>query len=210
MGFGLICAGYSTLLFMRLIPVEFIGFLFVLKGLIRLSYLNKYFGYAKKSVYPILVFSFADIVYWITSYFLKLTDSHILESIFTYAHRIVFIPFYIFLFLAIRKISEELGYTKGIKRATLALSVTAVYYIVFAASSLNITGIAHYLTAADIVMYLVLFLAAESAVYLCYRAITTDEAEQKEEEELRKFEERFGRKKNKESKNAASKGSKKK
>ena len=40
---------------------------------------------------------------------------------------------------------------------------------------------------------LMLIIVTESAVYTCFRAITTDEAEQKEEEELAKFEARFGK-----------------
>lgn len=194
MGFGLICAGYSTLIFLRLVPVEIIGFYFVLKGLRMLKSYNIYFGYALKCIYPILLFSLVDVIYFI----LRLTtglDSGLAADIFTYLHRLVLLPFYITLFPALRKISLDVGYVKGVKRATLAMSTTIVYYLVFAFSKLDLGDISQYLYAAEIIMFLFLFFITESAVYTCFRAITTDEAEKKEEEQLQKFEERFGKKK---------------
>ncbi|MBR3994960.1 MAG: hypothetical protein IKI97_06740 [Clostridia bacterium] len=194
MGFGLICAGYSTLIFLRLIPVELVGFVVVLMGLNKLKGFNKYFAYTKNCVYGILVFSLADAIYWILKYF-GIINLTVAEDVFTYLHRLVFLPFYILLFMALRTISRELEYIKGMKRSTLALSTTIVYYLVFALSRLNINAIREYLFAAEAVLYLVLFLVAESAVYVCYRAITTDEAEKQEEERLAQFEQRFGKKK---------------
>jgi len=195
MGFGLICAGYSTLMFLRLVPVELIGFWFVLKGLRKLCGYNKYFEYAKRSVYGILAFSLADVIYWIISYF-KIISSDLAEQLFTICHRLVFLPFYIFLFMAIRVLSKELDFDKGTKRASLAMSVVAVYYLVFLVSRFD-TPILQYLFAAETVFYILMFLVTEATVFLCCRAITTDEAEQKEEEALRRFDERFGKNKNK-------------
>lgn len=193
MGFGLICAGYSTLIFMRLVPVEFVGFVFVLLGLNKLKCFNRYFSQAKVCVYGILAFSLTDAIYWILKYF-DIINSVIAEDVFTYLHRLVFLPFYILLFMALNTISKELEYTKGIKRSTLALSTTIVYYLVFALSRLNINSVREYLFIAEAILYLLLFFVAESAIYVCYRAITTDEAEKQEEERLAQFEQRFGKK----------------
>ncbi len=193
MGFGLICAGYSTLLFLRLVPVEFFGFIFVLKGLGKLCSFNKFFALAKKSVYPILAYSLADCVYWILNR-LNIVSSVLADNIFTYLHSLVLLPFYFLLFMALRDISNEVGYPKGMKRASLAISSAIVYYLVFALSRIGIAGIDQYFIVAEYIFYIILFLVTESAVYTCYRAITTDEAEKREEEELKKFEERFGRK----------------
>ena len=193
MGFGLICAGYSTLIFLRLVPVELIGFIFVLKGLKKLCSFNKYFNYAKCSVYGILAFSLSDVVYWILTN-LNIINSTMADSVFTYLHRLVFLPFYILLFMALRTISKELEYVKGVKRATFAMSTTIVYYLVFALSRLNINSVQQYFFAAEALLYLVLFLATESAILTCFRAITTDEAEKQEEEKLLQFEKRFGKK----------------
>ncbi len=196
MGFGLICAGYATLLYFRLIPAELIGFFFVLKGLKKLSGYNKYFSIAHKCTFFILAFSFSDAVFWIVKHF-GATEYAFCESIFTYCHRIVFLPFYISLFLALREISQELGFNKGVKRSAFALSVTVVYYITFAASKVNIPTFRSYFQVAEMFLYIILFFATECAVYACYKAITTDEAENKEEERLKKFNSRFGHKKNK-------------
>ena len=193
MGFGLICAGYSTLIFLRLIPVEIIGFFFVLKGLKMLRSFNSYFRYASYSIYPILAFSLADGIYCILNH-AGIADSPLTADIFTYLHRLLLLPFYFMLFMALRRISAELGFEKGVKRSTLAFSTAVVYYLVFAVSRLNITAIQHYIVAAEIIVYLLLFFLTESALLVCYRAITTDEAEKKEEEKLQQFEKRFGKK----------------
>ena len=144
-------------------------------------------------VYGILAFSLTDAIYWILKYF-DIINSVIAEDVFTYLHRLVFLPFYILLFMALNTISKELEYTKGIKRSTLALSTTIVYYLVFALSRLNINSVREYLFIAEAILYLLLFFVAESAIYVCYRAITTDEAEKQEEERLAQFEQRFGKK----------------
>lgn len=202
MGFGLIWAGYSTLIFLRLVPVELFGFLFVLKGLHKLRNYNKFFAYAKLSVYPILLFSLADAVYWILNRLEIVTYSYA-DNIFTFLHSLVLLPFYFLLFAALREISNEVGYPKGMKRATLATSTAIVYYLVLAVSKMRIPELDQYFIAAEYIFYIVLFVITELAVYACYRAITTDEAEKKEEEELRKFEERFGRKKDNKNKASA-------
>lgn len=192
MGFGLICAGYSTLIFLRLVPVEIIGFFFILKGLKKLAPFNRYFQYAKTSVYPILLFSLADVVFWILNFY-KIATGDFVVDIFTYMHRLVLLPFYITLFYALRTISDSLGFTKGVKRATLGLSSVLVYYLVFVMAKLDIATISQYMKAAETVLYLVLFFVTELSLGCCFRAITTDEAEQKEEEKLKKFEQTFGK-----------------
>lgn len=206
MGFGLICAGYATLLYFRLIPAELIGFFFVLKGLKKLSGYNKYFNIAHKCTFFILAFSLVDAVYWFVKYFGS-ADFAFYENILTNCHRIVFFPFYISLFLALREISQELAFKKGIKRSTFALSVTFVYYVTFVALKVNIPTFRQYFQVAEILLYIILFFSTESAVYACYKAITTDEAENKEEERLEKFNSRFGHKKIKNTKSTVIKTS---
>lgn len=192
MGFGLICAGYSTMLFLRLVPVELFGFFFVKKGLAKLRGYNRFFSYAEKSVWLILAFSFADLIWWVLNFFGIINIPEIYD-IFTYIHRIVLMPFHFFLFAALRDISNEVGYPKGMKRAALAMSTAIVYYLVFALSRLTIGGFERYFVIAEYIFCLLLIIITESAVYTCYRAITTDEAEKREEEELAKFESRFGK-----------------
>ncbi len=192
MGFGLICAGYSTLIFLRLVPVELFGFFFVLKGLTKLRLYNKYFAYARLSVYPVLLFSLADAVYWILNRLGVVTYSYT-DNLFAFLHSLVLLPFYFLLFAALREISNEVGYPKGMKRATLATSTAIVYYLVLSLSKMRIPQLDQYFIVAEYIFYIVLFVVTELAVYACYRAITTDEAEKREEEELRKFEERFGK-----------------
>ncbi len=192
MGFGLICAGYSTLIFMRLVPVEIIGFFFVLKGLGKLRTFNKFFNYTRMSVYPVLAFSLADLIYWVLNNF-GIYSSVYAGNILMYIHRLVLLPFYFLLFASLRDISNEVGFPKGMKRSVLGMSTALVYYLVFALSRLKLPVVDRYFVFAEYILYIVLFLVTVSAVYACYRAITTDEAEQREEEELRKFEARFGK-----------------
>ena len=194
MGFGLICAGFSTLLFMRLVPVELFGFFFVYRGLGKLSSFNSFFRYAKISVYPILVFSLADAVLRIPG-ISDFAAGENVQLILTDLHRLCLAPFLVLLMLALRCISAELGYKKGASRAVFALSVTFVYYLSYIVSRFGSGELQKYLSVMEMAVYIIMFLAVESAVYACYRAITTDEAEKKEEEKLKQFEERFGKKK---------------
>ena len=192
MGFGLICAGYSTMLFLRLVPAELFGFFFVKKGLSKLRSYNKFFSYAEKSVWAILAFSIADLVWWVLNFFGIVNIPEVFD-IMTYIHRIVLLPFHFLLFAALRDISNDVGYPKGMKRATFAMSTAIVYYIVFALSRATMGGFERYFVIAEYIFCLMLIIVTESAVYTCFRAITTDEAEQKEAEALAKFEARFGK-----------------
>lgn len=192
MGFGLICAGYLTLLFLRIIPAELFGFAVIAKGLGKLKGYNSFFLAALYSAYTLVGFSLADAVIWVLKIAGVLPDVLWLESLLSYLHLFLLIPFHIFLFRGLSTLSAELGYDKGVKRSTLGMSVMAVYCFV---TILSLVGIP-YFGAAGMLMYIVNIFATEFAVHSCYRAITTDEAEKKEEEKIKKFEKQFQRKKN--------------
>lgn len=198
MGFGLICAGYLTLLFFRTVPAELLGFIAIYKGLSKLSQYNTFFRVALYSSLSIIVFSLVDAVIWALSISGIIEISPNLENILSYIHLLLLLPFHIFLFGALRTLCKELSFNKGLRRAVLACSVTVTYYIVYIVSLLNIQNIGIYLTFLSLIMFFVNFITTEMAVYCCYRAITTDEAEKKEEEKLKYFQNQFSRnKKNK-------------
>lgn len=194
MGFGLICAGLLTLLFLRLIPAELVGFTVISMGLSRLSKYNVFFKAALYFSYALVAFSAVDAVFWILK-FTTLTDGMAyLETVLSYVHAMLLLPFQIVLFKALEVLSRELGFTKGAKRAVLASSAVTVYYITFALSCVSLP-IDVYIDFAVLILFFVSFATTFLAVYSCYRAITTDEAEEKEEEKLKKFEQQFGHKK---------------
>lgn len=195
MGFGLICAGYLTLLFFRTIPAELLGFIVICKGLSKLSQYNNYFRYALFTSVAIVAFSAFDAVIWALGIAKIIELSQSLENILSYIHLLLLFPFHIFLFSGLSALSKELSFNKGVRRAVLASSVTVTYYIIYIVSLLNISSIGIYLTFLSFVMFFVNFITTESAVYCCYRAITTDEAEKKEEEKLKSFQKQFGRNK---------------
>lgn len=198
MGFGLICAGYLTLLFFRTVPAELFGFIAICKGLSKLSQYNNYFKTALYTSFVIVAFSVFDAVIWALGISGILEMSQGLENILSYIHLLLLFPFHIFLFGGLSSLSKELSFTKGVKRAVFASSVTVTYYIIYIVSLLKIQNIGIYLAFLSFVMFFVNFITTESAVYCCYRAITTDEAEKKEEEKLKRFQNQFGRgKKNK-------------
>ncbi len=198
MGFGLICAGYLTLLFFRTIPAELLGFIVIYKGLSKLSQYNSFFRYALYTTYAIIAFSVFDAAIWALEIAKIIELSQSLENSLSYIHLLLLFPFHIFLFSALRTLCKELSFSKGVRRAVFASCVTVTYYIIYIVSLLNIPGIGVYLSFLSFVMFFANFIVTESAVYCCYRAITTDEAEKKEEEKLKSFQKQFGRnKKNK-------------
>ena len=191
MGFGLICAGLLTLLFMRIIPAELVGFAVIVKGLGMLKGYNSFFRAALYSAYALLTFSAVDAVIWVLKIAGVMPDIMLLESILSYLHILMLITFQMFLFRALSTLSRELGYDKGVKRSSLALAVMAVFCLV---TVLSLAGISVF-GAAGLLMYLVNIAFCIFAVYTCYKGITTDEAEKKEEAKIEKFQKQFSRKK---------------
>lgn len=189
MGFGLICAGYTTMLFMRLIPAELIGFIVVAKGLSKLRDYNSFFKAALYCTYAIIAFSAVDAVIWIMN-LLKIISLGAADELLSYIHILFLLPFHFFLARATGTISEELSFAKGVRRSKLALAVTTVYYIISILTLLGVLG-----GYFGIILYLVNFLVTEICVYTCYMGITTDEDEKREEAKIEQFEKRFGRKK---------------
>ncbi len=197
MGFGLICAGYTTLLFLRTIPAELIGFFVIARGLGKLSGYNVYFKAALYATYAILAFSAVDAVIWTLGISGVIPKESIINNIMSYIHILLLLPFHLFLFRALRTISESLGYGKGARRSVFAMSVLSVYYVIYILSLLRVPLLGSYLVLTEFLLYIVCIFVTLSAVYTCYRAITTDEAEKREEEKIEKYEKQFGRNKKK-------------
>lgn len=194
MGFGLICAGYTTLFFLRTIPAELIGFFVIARGLRKLSGYNVFFKAALYVAYALLAFSAVDAVVWTLGMAGVIAKESIVNNVMSYVHILLLLPFHLFLFRALRTISESLGYTRGARRATFAMSLVSVYYVVYVLSLMKFPLFGQYLMLTEFLLYIVCIFVTLSAVYTCYRAITTDEAEKKEEEKLEKYEKRFGKK----------------
>ncbi len=194
MGFGLICAGYTTLLFLRTVPAELIGFFVIIRGLRRLSGYNVFFKAALYASYAMLAFSAVDAVAWTLGMAGVIPKESIVNNVMSYIHILLLLPFHLFLFRALRIISDSLGYGKGARRAVFASSVLSVYYVIYILSLLKVPLLGSYLVPLELLLYIVCIFVTLSAVYTCYRAITTDEAEKREEEKLEKYEKRFGKK----------------
>lgn len=197
MGFGLICAGYTTLLFLRTIPAELIGFFVIACGLSRLSGYNVFFKAALYATYAMLAFSAVDAVVWTLGMAGMIAKESIVNNVMSYVHILLLLPFHLFLFRALRTISESLEYGKGVRRATFAMSLVSVYYVIYVLSLMKFPLFGQYLVLTEFLLYIVCIFVTLSAVYTCYKAITTDEAEKKEEEKLEKYEKRFGKKEKK-------------
>ncbi len=194
MGFGLICAGLTTLLFLRLVPAELVGFAVIAMGLRKLSVYNGFFKGALYCAYAIIAFSAVDAVFWILK-LCGLTDGLVfLESILSYTHMLLLLPFQIILSRALMTISASLGFDKGVKRAVMSTSVVSVYYLVYALSCIS-TPFDVYLDFATLILFFINLAILISAVHVCYRAIATYEAEAREDAKIEIFEKQFGRKK---------------
>ncbi len=192
MGFGLIAAGFSTLLFLRAVPAELIGFAVIVYALGKLCSYNKYFKTSRYFAYILLAFSVVDTVLWV----LDIIEILSIEGIpaLPYIHILLLLPFSVFLLMALKELCLELSFDKGVSRANIAMWTTITYYII---NVINIAFPTVILTAVSFILFFLYLVTFELSLLICHKGITTDEAEEEENKKLEQFEKRFGKKKSK-------------
>ena len=132
MGFGLIFAGYITLLFFKTMPPAMaVGAYLMHKGLTKLGIYGKSFMRAAGMAAALGVYYLAYCGIWIIR-FTGIGHGVFTSSIFVMFDDIIYytmlLVFHIFLYKALEEISRETGYIKGIKRAYMSRVLLAMFY----------------------------------------------------------------------------------
>ena len=197
MGFGLLFAGYITLLFFKIMPPAMaVGAYLMYKGLKKLEIYGKNFLYAANSAALLLAYYILYIGVWIMR-FAGIGKGVVSGKIFGFCDDIVYygilLVFHIFLYCSLLEISRECGYDKGIKRAYMSRMLMAMFYIFtvinIAFSSFNIVSyipFASYICQLAWIVYTALF------IYGCYMRIATDEIIQDEEKKIAEYDRKYG------------------
>ena len=189
MGFGLLIIGYSSLLLLRIVPIEIVGFFVMYLGLDKLSRHEKKLTYAKYAC----IFMFAEAILsslmWIDNSFgldLGLSSISWLETAEGLLYHLGLIVFHVLMYYGITAISNVSGYDKGAKRSRFALITTAVYYVAAISGSL-IPGAAAVMAKPIWLMQLLWLFVNLFLLAGCFMMIVTDEMLEAENKKYAEF-----------------------
>ena len=197
MGFGLLFAGYATLLFCKVMPpAMMIGAIVMYRALSKLSEYGK--GFAKASVHAGIlgIYHAVYTVLWIVSS-LGVMDGIMTSRLFVLCDDIVYygllLVFHIFLYSGIYEISKFCGYDKGIKKVYMSRVLMAMFYA-FAVISLplNYLGIQSYIPLAHFICQIVWIIYTVVFIYGCYMRIATEEIIREEERKIAEYDAKYG------------------
>lgn len=196
MGFGLIFAGYITLLFFKVMPPAMaIGSYLMYRGLVKLRDYGKNFLYASYAAIALIGYYLLYCAIWIfrmAGFGEKIVTSTVFmlcDDIVYYAALLVF---HIFLYAALFDISNQCGYDKGIKKAYMSRVLTAMFYVLTAANiPLYYAGISTYLPLACFLCQVVWIIYTAVYIYGCYMRIATDELIAEEEKKIAQYDAKY-------------------
>jgi len=197
MGFGLLFAGYATLLFFKVLPPAMvIGAYVMYRGLSKLSEYGKDFGKAALLSGVLGIYHALYTVLWIVSS-LGIMDGMLTSKLFVLFDDVVYygllLVFHIFLYNGIFEISSFCGYDKGIKRVYMSRVLMAMFYV-FAVISLplNYLKIPSYIPLAHFICQIVWILYNLMFLYGCYMKIATQEIIDEEERKIAEYDAKYG------------------
>lgn len=189
MGFGMLFAGYATLLLFRVIPIELVGFFIIYLALEKLEKKCARFRYAKYASVFLFVEAIPASVSWLCT-FLKLPVPFFESSLFSTAESILYhgglLVFHILVMLAVAEISESVGYTKGKNRARFSVIGTCIFYIAELAATF-IPGASAYMSLPLAAFQMLWLLFNLFTFYCCYMMIVTDEMLEAEEKKYTEY-----------------------
>ena len=198
MGIGLLFVGYLSFFCFRVIPIEAVGFVFLLKGLCSLKHYNPYF----KAAEWVSWVGFVDSLFFAVYFVIRMfgggggTTWSIVISGEGYLYHALLIGLHLLLALGLFALCKECGYEKGARRAKqcIALSVVLAVTIVCAAV---LPQYGTYLQPAMMLVTLVWLLWHAILIYMCYARIATPEQIEKEDAKIADFHETFGKRRKK-------------
>ena len=189
MGFGLLIIGYSTLLLLRIVPIEIVGFFVMYLGLDKLSRHEKKLSYAKYASVFMFAESILSSLMWIENSFgidMGLSALPWLETAEGILYHLGLIVFHLLLYYGISAISKVSGYDKGVKRSRFALITTTVYYLAAVCGSV-IPGAASVMAKPIWLMQLLWMFVNLFMLAGCFMMIVTDEMLEAEDKKYAEF-----------------------
>ena len=197
MGFGLIFAGYITLLFFKIMPPAMaVGAYLMYKGLKKLVPYGKKFLYASNTAAFLLGYYVLYIGIWIAR-FAGFGEGIVSSKLFGLCDDVIYygilLVFHIFLYGALLGISRECGYDKGIKRAYMSKMLMALFYVFTIINiALSLLDVASYIPFASFICQLSWIFYTSLYIYGCYMRIATDEIIEKEERKIAEYDRKYG------------------
>lgn len=209
MGFGLIFAGFLSVFFLRIIPIEVIGYLLMIRGLQKLLPYGDGFRKARNAAVACFVYALMYAVYWVLPVMKILPAAKVPQGITLADHALYNLLLYIFLVFLYRaygSIAQDIGYEKGKKGAKNAF-VTASVYIVLCLFYDGARAVLFFFPDAKkaalafngiyfaISLYGIIWLITTAVFcYSCYARIVTDDILENETHAIDQYNAKFGRK----------------
>ena len=197
MGFGLVFAGYITLLFFKIMPPAMaVGAYLMYKGLKKLEPYGKNFLYSANAAAALLGYYVLYIGVWIMR-FAGIGKGIVSSKLFGFCDDVIYygilLVFHIFLCCALLGISRECGYDKGIKRAYMSRMLMAMFYVFTVINIiLSAFDVVSYIPFASFICEMAWILYTSLYIYGCYMRIATDEIIEKEERKIAEYDRKYG------------------
>ncbi|MBP3580958.1 MAG: hypothetical protein J6K12_06910 [Clostridia bacterium] len=194
MGFGLIFMGWSTLLFLKIMPVGILGAYLMFRGLCKLSGYSEYFVKAKKASVGLLCYFVLFGIMWVLDIFgiFRFTEIKALMYADQVLYYVALLVFSYFLYKGLGDISNQTGFEKGIKREQKCVSLLIVFVIF---SLVRIAGyffgIEVYLRLPMLVYEMFWLVYSAMYIYSCYMMIATQEIIDDENKKMREYDEKY-------------------
>ena len=188
MGFGLLLVGYMTLLLLKLVPIEIVGFFVMYLALDKLERQESSFKYAKYACVYMFLESVLGSMMWlqeVTGAKMGILSQPYFSTVENILYHAGLFVFHILLYLAVRNISAKVGYTKAVARARFGMVAISIFYVAHICAALIPGG---QIMVMPLGVYQILLMLYNLFVLFgCYMMIVTDEMLEKEEKKYNEF-----------------------
>lgn len=189
MGFGLLFAGYATLLLFRSIPIELIGFFVMYLALDKLCNSCGSFKYAKYVSVYLFFEAVLSSAMWLCN-FAGVEVALFENPAFTATESVLYhaglFAFHIAAYRGFSDISKTVGYDKGIKRTRFCFGATVIFYLGELVAAI-VPAIAKYISLPLAVFQILWLILNMLLIFGCYMMIVNDSALEKEEKKYNEY-----------------------
>lgn len=207
MGFGLLFLGYVTLVFLKIVPVGLLGAYLMYRGLVKLCPYGENFVKARKMSEVFFIYFAIYTAFWTanTFGFSSLLQNELFVLFDTIVYYGVFCVFSTYLIRALADISEQTGYQKGKRKATVCINAVYVLVLVVVVKTvLSVFNLSGYMTLPALLYEFVLLIVNSEFIYSCYMMIATEEIINEENKKMREYDEKYSMLKKKKEKSSFS------
>ena len=188
MGFGLLLVGYMTLLLLKIVPIEIVGFFVMYLAIDKLERQESSFKYAKYACIYMFLESILGSMMWlqeVTGTRMGLLSEPYFATVENVLYHVGLCAFHLLLYMAIRNISSKIGYTKAVGRARFAAVAIIIFYVAHICAAFIPGG---EIMVVPLGAYQILLMLFNLFLLVgCYMMIVTDEMLEKEEKKYNEF-----------------------